>query len=305
MSGDHIINILLVDDRPENLVALEALLESPRVKLTKCLSGEEALKAVLKEDYAVILLDVQMPGLDGYETARLIKSREKSKDTPIIFVTAINKEPEHVFSGYTIGAIDYLFKPFDPDILKTKVEQLIKIFVNAREIKQQAERFQEQTKELKIANQELFRVTCELQKSEALHRLVGETSTDTIIIVNVAHEIISINPAVEFMFGYSMGEVLGRSATMLIPLDLLETNEDNQLSAESREITASSKNGGLFPAEVQIKKCLLEGNYIYVCTVRDISESVKQMVELQTEFINWLETRNGVRRVKRDYGQTN
>jgi two-component system, sporulation sensor kinase E len=225
MSEDK-INILLVDDRPENLVALEALLESPFVNLTKCLSGEEALKCVMKEEYAVILLDVQMPGLDGYDTARVIKSREKSKDIPIIFVTAINKEPEHVFSGYTLGAIDYLFKPFDPDVLKLKVDQLIKIFVKARGMKQQADTLYEQTRALEIANQELSRVTCELQKSEALHRVVGETSADTIIIVNIAHEIISINHTVESMFEFTMGEVLGQHAEILIPLDLLKTHGD-------------------------------------------------------------------------------
>jgi diguanylate cyclase (GGDEF)-like protein/PAS domain S-box-containing protein len=282
MNKDFMINILLVDDRSENLLALEALLDSPFVHLTKCLSGEEALKCVMRDEYAVILLDVQMPGLDGYETAKLIKSREKSKDIPIIFVTAINKEPEHVFSGYTVGAIDYLFKPFDPDVLKLKVEQLIKIFVNARSIKRQAEVLYEQTKALETANDELTRVTQELKKSEALHRLVGETSADTILIVNTAYEIISINPTVESMFEYTIGEVMGQSAEVLIPLELLKTYEDNQLmTIQKCEITLFSKNNRSFRADIHVKTSSLEDNYIFVCTIRDISDSFNQMLELQ------------------------
>jgi diguanylate cyclase (GGDEF)-like protein/PAS domain S-box-containing protein len=282
MNQDNMINILLVDDRPENLLALEALLDSPYVNLTKCLTGEEALKCVMKEEYAVILLDVQMPGLDGYETAKLIKSREKSKDIPIIFVTAINKEPEHVFSGYTLGAIDYLFKPFDPDVLKLKVDQLIKMFVNARGMKRQAEVLYEQTKALENANQELVRLTHELQRSEALHRLVGETSADTILIVNTAHEIISINPTVESMFEYTIGEVLGQGAEVLIPLELLKTYGDTQLiSIEKCEITLFSKTNRSFRADIHVKTSSLDGNNIFVCTIRDISDRFNQMLELQ------------------------
>jgi diguanylate cyclase (GGDEF)-like protein/PAS domain S-box-containing protein len=273
MNEDIRINILLVDDRSENLVALEALLESPYVKLTKCLSGEDALRCVMKEEYAVILMDVQMPGMDGYETAKLIKSREKSKDTPIIFVTAINKEPEHVFEGYDIGAIDYIFKPFDPDILKSKVDQLIKIFANAKEIKLQAALLQEKTIILEKTNQELFRVTCELQKSEALHRVIGETSSDTIIIIDSDRKIISVNPTVESMFGYSMNEMFGQHAEMLLPNDLLNLNQI--------ETTVKAKDGSFFPVELQVKTCVLENNLIYVCTVRDITDRIQQFTKLQ------------------------
>ncbi|MEA2231016.1 MAG: hypothetical protein QOD83_832 [Solirubrobacteraceae bacterium] len=101
--------ILLVDDHEENLVALEAVLEPTGCRLVSARSGDEALRALLKDDFAVILLDVQMPGLDGFETAELIRSRERSRSVPIIFVTAISKEPHHVFRGYEAGAVDYLF----------------------------------------------------------------------------------------------------------------------------------------------------------------------------------------------------
>jgi diguanylate cyclase (GGDEF)-like protein/PAS domain S-box-containing protein len=282
MVNESNINILIVDDRPENLVALEALLEAPRVNLIKCLSGEEALKYVLKEECALILLDVQMPGLDGYETARIIKSRERSRDTPIIFVTAINKEPEHVYFGYSLGAIDYLFKPFDPDVLKSKVDQLIKLYLSAKEIQNQAALLLEKTKALELANQELFRLTFELQKSEALHRLVGETSSDTIIILDDQRKIISVNPAVQPMFGFSMNEVLDSNVSLLITADALNKNETSPLSKKQQfEVMAKGKNRKSFPVEIQVKESLLEGKLIYVCTIRDISDRKEQMEQLQ------------------------
>ncbi|MEA2143568.1 MAG: hypothetical protein QOI64_1998, partial [Solirubrobacteraceae bacterium] len=114
--------ILLVDDHDENLLALEAILEPTGYRLVKARSGEEALKAVLQADFAAILLDVQMPGLDGFETAELIRTRERTRSVPIIFVTAISKAPENVFRGYGAGAVDYLFKPVDPVVLRSKVE---------------------------------------------------------------------------------------------------------------------------------------------------------------------------------------
>src|SRR5438067_2845752 len=112
-------NLLLVDDQPENLLALEAALAPLGHRMVRARSGKEALKQLLVEDFAVILLDVQMPGMDGFETAAVIKQREKTKNVPIIFITAINKERHHVFRGYTSGGVDYVFKPLDPDILRS------------------------------------------------------------------------------------------------------------------------------------------------------------------------------------------
>ncbi|MCP4545051.1 MAG: hybrid sensor histidine kinase/response regulator [bacterium] len=116
-----IINILLVDDRPENLYALESVLEEPGLNLIKASSGDEALRVVLEQDFALILLDVQMPGMDGFEVAELLRSNDLTKRIPIIFVTAISKEQRNVFKGYEAGAVDYIFKPLDQHILKSKV----------------------------------------------------------------------------------------------------------------------------------------------------------------------------------------
>ncbi|BAP14232.1 MAG: chemotaxis protein CheY [Alcanivorax borkumensis] len=114
--------LLLVDDQPANLVSLEAILESEGRILMKAHSGQEALKILLKEDISLVLLDVQMPGMDGFEVAELMRQRKDTQTIPIIFVTAISKEKKYVFRGYQAGAVDYLFKPLDPLILKSKVD---------------------------------------------------------------------------------------------------------------------------------------------------------------------------------------
>ena len=168
MDDNYKSNILLVDDRPENLLALEAILTSIDINLVRANSGEEALRKILKEEFALILLDVQMPGMDGYETARMIKSREKSKNIPIIFVTAINIHQEHVVTGYSIGAIDYMCKPIEPETLKSKVEAFIKIFINSKESIIQAELLRKNKEELELSNSELLRASFELKRAEAL-----------------------------------------------------------------------------------------------------------------------------------------
>jgi len=143
MSSDGRVNLLLVDDVDENLVALEAILEPLGENLVTARSGEEALRALLQQEFACILLDVQMPGLDGFETAALIKQRERTQHVPIIFLTAISKEERHVFRGYATGAVDYLFKPFEPEILRSKVGVFIELTKKNQEIRRQAELLRE------------------------------------------------------------------------------------------------------------------------------------------------------------------
>ena len=130
--------ILLVDDRAENLLALEAILSALDQTLVRAASGEEALKALLTDDFAVILLDVQMPGMDGFETAAHIKRRERTRDIPIIFLTAINHGPHHTFRGYAAGAVDYVSKPFDPWVLRAKVSVFVELYMKNCQLKEQA-----------------------------------------------------------------------------------------------------------------------------------------------------------------------
>jgi CheY-like chemotaxis protein len=136
--GRKDVNILLVDDRVENLIALEAILCSLDHRLVRARSGEEALKALLTDDFAVILLDASMPGMDGFETAARIKRRERTRDIPILFLTAYSSEPRHAFRGYEVGAVDYLTKPFDPWILRAKVSVFVDLYLKNRQLTEQA-----------------------------------------------------------------------------------------------------------------------------------------------------------------------
>ena len=131
--------ILMVDDRPENLLALEAILQGLGHDLIKARSGEEALKYLLTEDVALMLLDVQMPGMDGFETAAHVKKREKTRDIPILFLTALDGAAHQAFRGYAAGAVDYLSKPFDPWVLKAKVGVFVELYERRRDLAAQAE----------------------------------------------------------------------------------------------------------------------------------------------------------------------
>jgi signal transduction histidine kinase len=128
--------ILVVDDEPKSLFAMEQLLGALEEDLMVASSGEEALKLALKHDFAVILLDVRMPGIDGFETARLIRSRDRSKNTPIIFLTAASDEMSSMFRGYEVGAVDYLAKPVVPEILKSKVSVFVELFRKSERLRE-------------------------------------------------------------------------------------------------------------------------------------------------------------------------
>jgi len=135
---DRGARILIVDDSPANLLALESTLESLGHAIVRASSGEEALKSLLKDDFAVVLMDVVMPGFDGLQTAALMKKREKSRRTPIIFLSAFSNAPREILEGYEHGAVDYLVKPFDPNVLRAKVSVFVDLYLKAQEIARQA-----------------------------------------------------------------------------------------------------------------------------------------------------------------------
>jgi PAS domain S-box-containing protein len=211
-------SILLVDDRPENLVALEATLAPLDCELVTATSGAEALRHLLDGDFAVILLDVQMPELDGFETARYIKQRERTRDIPIIFVTAISKEREHVFRGYEAGAVDYLFKPYDPELLRSKVA----VFV------------------------ELWRAGRRLRASEALQRATFDSAPIGMARLNGDGRIAAVNRALCETLGRDEADLLGRS------LDDLTHPEDRGLDADRRRDLVAGRT-----ARYDIEKRLL------------------------------------------------
>src|SRR5690606_30551368 len=132
-------NVLLVDDKKENLFALETLLEELDLNILKTTSGYDALKIALNEEIATILLDVQMPEIDGYEVAKMLKENSRTRSIPVIFVTAINQEPEHVVLGYESGAVDYLFKPLNAAVTRAKVNAFIQLYRQKKELEEKNE----------------------------------------------------------------------------------------------------------------------------------------------------------------------
>lgn len=147
LSSPPKVKILLVDDRPANLLTLESVLEDLGQEMVKATSGKEALRCVLKDDFAVILLDVKMPDMDGFETAALIRERERSRYTPIVFLTA-HKEEEHLFRGYYAGAVDFLYKPINPEVLRSKVAVFVDLSLKTEMLRRQAEVLQARNAEL-------------------------------------------------------------------------------------------------------------------------------------------------------------
>jgi PAS domain S-box-containing protein len=197
--------VLLVDDRPENLLALEAVLAPLDCRLVSVTSGQEALRRLLHDDFALILLDVQMPDLDGFETAEYIKRRRKTRAIPIIFVTAISKERHHVFRGYETGAVDYVFKPYDPQLLRAKVQVFL----------------------------ELYEATRAVHRSEEMLRATFDCAPIGMARLDEAGSMEQVNQALPRMLGVREGSLLGRPFESLVhPDDLaIDATERRKLLA--------------------------------------------------------------------------
>lgn len=188
------VNILLVDDKLENLLALEAILEKLGENLVRATSGEEALRCLLHQDFAVILLDVQMPGMDGFETATLIRNRGRSRHTPIIFLTAFSTSDQMLFKGYALGAVDYLLKPLDPNILTSKVTVFVELFKKTEAVKQQAA--------------QLVAVNTELRQSEERFRSLSTCSPVGIFETDTEGNCKYTNPRYQTICGLKAAESL-------------------------------------------------------------------------------------------------
>jgi len=171
--------VLIVDDRPDNILAMQAVLkDSGDYQIVTAGSGAEAINLVKDREFALILLDIQMPNMDGYETARRIKRLEKGKDTPIIMVTAIYKEEPHVIRGYEVGAIDYLAKPFNPDILRAKVGVYANLYLKSQQI---------------ILQNKYLREAERVIEEESTTRKIFETLPVGVIVADTAGKISQMN----------------------------------------------------------------------------------------------------------------
>jgi PAS domain S-box-containing protein len=286
--------ILIVDDKPENLLTLEAILEplcqSRNTVMVRALSGDEALKQLLNDEFALILLDVQMPGIDGFETAAFIKERPRSRHIPIIFVTAINKDQQHVFKGYSAGAVDYISKPFDPDILKSKVAVFIELFQKTEQVRRQAEllrKAEQREAERQMAEREYRleqKYVAELTASEArLSRFKStlDATLDCVFIFDAQSlQFLYVNQGAVRTFGYSSDEFL-----QMTPLDMEPMFDDRSFRSMTQPLrageqesvifqeTARCKDGSFVPVEVLLQFMpSTQEDSRFVAIIRDVTE---------------------------------
>lgn len=221
-------NILIVDDQRPNLVALEATLAELDINIIAATSGPEALSILLKQNVALVLLDVQMPGMDGFEVAGLMRQRGKTRHTPIIFLTAINKEDSYLFKGYESGGVDFIFKPYDPFVLISKV----RIFLELDLRRQQLEDALNKLKQLKTSN-------------EILLRSVGEG-----IIGVAANGVISfVNPAAELVLGCVAIDLIGQPVYKSV---IVSAQQVDQRSWEESKIYKFCSQGQAYHTDVAV-----------------------------------------------------
>jgi len=273
-------NILLIDDHPENLLALEAILCSLGQNLVRANSGKEALRCLLNQDFAVILLDVQMPEMDGFETATLIRVRERSRHTPIIFLTAFSTNDTLVFKGYSLGAVDYLLKPIEPAILKSKVAVFVDLFEKTAEVKRQAA-------QLEAVNIELSRQAATLQKQAQLLDLAH----DSIMVRDTNSNIIFWNNGAKKMYGWAKEEVLGKNSHTLLQTQFPQPLAELELELISKgrwegELVHIKQNGT--PLVVTSRWALQRDEYGKPSAILEINNDItnlKQAEEERSKFI--------------------
>jgi PAS domain S-box-containing protein len=278
MLNESTVNILLVDDHPENLIALEAILEGLGQNLVKAQSGTEALKCLLNQDFAVILLDVQMPGMDGFETATLIRQRERSRSTPIIFLTAFNTSDSFVFKGYSLRAVDYLLKPIQPEILVSKVEVFVDLYQKTLALKQQTD--------------QLVATNRKLKRSEEKFRSLSACSPIGIFLTDVAGRCTYTNPRCQAICGFAIEESLDSGWKRFVhPADQERVTHSwrKYLAGQegfSTEYRLQPQADTLRWVSVRSSPMFSDGGELigYVGTVEDVSDR-KQAEETQFQLI--------------------
>jgi PAS domain S-box-containing protein len=260
---EDLIPILLVDDLPANLIALNSALESPAYRIIQAHSGREALDYLRMQEFALILLDIQMPIMDGFEVARRARLLPRAKTTPIIFVTAISDEEKHIQEAYRLGAVDFLPKPIDLHALHAKITVFADLYCARREVSRQAEILRRQERQ---------------ERSQVL-----ENALDAVIGVDQSDRIIDWNKQAEIIFGWTKNEAIGRPmGNLLIPEryreahrrgmeHFLKTSEGPILDRRI-EVEALRKDGSEFPVELAVTAIKTSQGYKFYSFMRDLTE---------------------------------
>jgi two-component sensor histidine kinase len=289
--GEGLVNILIVDDEPKNLTVLETVLDSPRYRVIRAESADKALLALLKHDFAVLILDVQMPGITGFELAQMIKERKKTSEVPIIFLTAYYNEDQHVIEGYDSGAVDYLLKPINPAILRSKVSVLAELFLKQRQLEdanralsaEVAERRQVQQKlsELNdtLEQRVLDRTEAHKQAEQQIRLLMNEVNHRSknllSVVTAIAQQTAAFNPQ-EFVKKFSSR------------VQALAVNHDLLVKSQWRSIDASELIGGQLAhfGDLVGKRILFDGPPIRVSSAA--AQSIGMVVhELSTNTVKY------------------
>jgi hypothetical protein len=269
LSSARRIKILLVDDTPQNLVSLEAALSGLGEELVLANSGKEALRYLLEDDFAAILLDVRMPEMDGFETAQMIRTRPRSRQTPILFLTGYRNE-EHLFRGYDLGAVDFLFKPIVPEVLRSKVAVFVELSRSNAKLKEQADALRKQAEVLR--------------KAEQKFRSLLAAAPDAMVVCREDGEILMINSQTEVLFNCERSKLISRNIRALVPgweYRLRPGWDDDSATSKIQpvqrgiELYVFPEGNDPFQAEFSFSPLHTEEGPVVTCAIRDISERKK------------------------------
>lgn len=302
------INILIVDDEPKNLTVLEAVLDDPGYRLVRAETADQALLALVVEEFALLILDIRMPGMTGFELAQMIKERKKTAGVPIIFLTAYFNEDQHVLAGYGTGAVDYLHKPVNPSILRSKVAVFAELYRKSRECSlanrallvevTQRRRVEEQLRDLNATleqrvserTQALTTASEALNRSEAKFRMLLDSAPDAMVVVDQRGVIVVTNAQTERLFGYPSDELLGQQVELLMPARSRERHQGHRANfllapgtrgmAVRLELLGLRKDGSEFPIEVSLSPMVFEQGTLVSSAIRDISQRKLDEAEL-------------------------
>lgn len=301
------INILIVDDRAENLLVLESILDEMECNIIKATSGNEALSLMLDHNFALVLLDVQMPEMDGFEVAELMRSNSRTRLTPIIFVTAISKEQKCIFKGYDVGAIDYLFKPIEPVILQSKVKFFIELYNHKNLIEEQKLMLEMKIKELSELKEANFKLE-NLSISDGLTGISNRRNFDYYINMSFKNCLRSNKPLSLIMadidyfklyndrYGHLEGDECLRkvaramSDTIKRPLDLVSRYGGEEFAIVLPETDAEGAKSIAEQVRMSIEELLINHEDSKVCNHVTLSLGVSTVIPTENyaieEFIN-------------------